>query len=742
MHEFTRRPLAAAIAGLLSGYLFSPCLVAAPAIDAPVRTPNASSPDGTPIGSILVTPGPPGYTTEAGGTVAVGIVLSAPPSAPVLVTSYTNVNYEIRVVSGEELQFDGSNWNEPQFALLKGQDDLYDDGDFVAHVYFSPASADPAFDQRTAEITVVNVDDDNASMVITPAVGLSTGEHGNMAGLTSSFTVSLATKPKASVVNVAVRVLDSNEGEVLSGEDLKFYMDTWNIAQTVTLRGIDDDIDDGDVPYEVRLISSSWPPDSYNNQVVFLEATNIDDETLIVSPQSGLQTGEQGNTASFSVVLGSAPTAPVNVSVLSLSDEGIAGSGVLHVFNASNWSEPHTLTITGADDSLDDGDQAYQVVARLASFAPGYHGLQSNVALLNLDDDATATATLVVESLPQPSRSVEPVMVRIALSEPVPGGDGIDPVGTVTVRADTGESCTVPLPADSCVLPPLSTIGSRTLTARYDGDALHSPSEASSAHAVVRRADISIATLSVPRVLLPGMALDYVTVVSNAGPDDAPGTRVHDPVPAGLLGAQWQCLPLNGVCPAGSGAGDIDQLVDLASGATVVYTLSGTVATPEPATMTNAASITPQTGAPGHVLDPDSADQNASELDIGMSLHADGFEIVVDGRALPAIELDQTPSGSMTLPPYAPDAGAAKPLWLAWHRQDRIRARLDARSFQGRLFARLAAVGDDGLWQFGAWTAMPAAPWSARWQPAEADARMLQIEVTGGDQRLQLQTRR
>ncbi|RKZ66090.1 MAG: hypothetical protein DRQ48_11040, partial [Gammaproteobacteria bacterium] len=69
----------------------------------------------------------------------------------------------------------------------------------------------------------------------------------------------------------------------------------------------------------------------------------------------------------------------------------------------------------------------------------------------------------------------------------------------------------------------------------------------------------------------------YVIVASNPGPSDAPGATVTDAFPAELAGATWTCIGTDGgVCNAG-GAGDIDETVDLPSGATVTFTATATV---------------------------------------------------------------------------------------------------------------------------------------------------------------------
>ena len=79
-----------------------------------------------------------------------------------------------------------------------------------------------------------------------------------------------------------------------------------------------------------------------------------------------LTTTEAGGTATFTVVLTSQPTADVTIG-LSVSDatEGTVATGSL-TFTPANWNVPQTVTVTGVDDPLDDGDVAYTIVTAAA----------------------------------------------------------------------------------------------------------------------------------------------------------------------------------------------------------------------------------------------------------------------------------------------------------------------------------------------------------------------------------------
>ena len=67
------------------------------------------------------------------------------------------------------------------------------------------------------------------------------------------------------------------------------------------------------------------------------------------------------------MVLNAQPTADVTIA-LSSSDttEGTVLPASL-TFTAANWNMPQTVTVTGVDDALDDGDVAYTIVTAPAT---------------------------------------------------------------------------------------------------------------------------------------------------------------------------------------------------------------------------------------------------------------------------------------------------------------------------------------------------------------------------------------
>ena len=121
---------------------------------------------------------------------------------------------------------------------------------------------------------------------------------------------------------------------------------------------------------------------------------------ISVAPTSGLETREDGTTAAFDVVLDTVPTADVTIA-LSSSDttEGTVSSTPL-TFTASDWDTPQTVMVTGVNDDIEDGDQAYSIVTAAATSGDtDYDGLNAaDVSVTNLDNEAPAEVLAITKA--------------------------------------------------------------------------------------------------------------------------------------------------------------------------------------------------------------------------------------------------------------------------------------------------------------------------------------------------------
>ena len=137
-------------------------------------------------------------------------------------------------------------------------------------------------------------------------------------------------------------------------------------------------------------------------------------------------------------------------------------------------------------------------------------------------------------------------------------------------------------------------------------------------------ADLSITKSSSPNPYVPGQPLTYSVVVTNNGPSDVNGAVVSDPLPAALVGAgfTWTCsATLPNTCGSVSGSGSIATTVNLVSGGTATFTVSGTVPSGTTGQFVNSATVTPPSGTNDPLLSNNTAtDQNPANPTADLSI--------------------------------------------------------------------------------------------------------------------------
>ena len=211
-------------------------------------------------------------------------------------------------------------------------------------------------------------------------------------GTTDTFTVVLDTQP---VTDVVFEVSSGDVGEgTVDLATLTFTNANWDTPQTVTVTGVDDSLADGTQTYDITIsvdaANSDNAFDLLADQTVSVDNTDDDTASLIVVETDGNTiTSEDATTDTFNVALGAQPASDVVVNIVS-SDlgEGTVNTGQLTFTNA-NWDTPQTVTVTGVDDNLIDGNQPFTVTISVvdASSDDDFDGLSQVVNAQNTDND-------------------------------------------------------------------------------------------------------------------------------------------------------------------------------------------------------------------------------------------------------------------------------------------------------------------------------------------------------------------
>ncbi len=411
----------------------------------------------------------PASISEAGGVSTVSATLAHPSSAATTITvrpvadAYTvGMDSTITIAAGDTT-------NSSDTVALTAVDNDIDAADNAEMVQAAVENDHGAGNVQAVTLTITDDDDAaiDVSAMTTTTVRLQTTESGR----TATFTVTLATEPTGDVA-LSVVSSDTTEGTV-SPAVLTFSSTTWNTAQTVTVTGADDAPFDGNQNYTVTLSVNQTDTQDANYDVlsaISVYLVNRDNDFgLNISAVTG-QATEAGASATFTVALLTQPTAAVTVSVTSQDpSEGRVEPAML-TFTTSGWNTAQTVTVTGQDDPIDDGDVPWTVRLDPSSGDTNYNTLSDeDVPVTTTDDEDAPTVTLVL--MPSSiSENGEVSTVSATLSHPSSATTTIT-VSATPVSPATASDFTLSN-ADTLIIAATTTTstGTVTITAKDNND--------------------------------------------------------------------------------------------------------------------------------------------------------------------------------------------------------------------------------------------------------------------------------
>jgi uncharacterized repeat protein (TIGR01451 family) len=123
-------------------------------------------------------------------------------------------------------------------------------------------------------------------------------------------------------------------------------------------------------------------------------------------------------------------------------------------------------------------------------------------------------------------------------------------------------------------------------------------------------ADLSITKTDGRTTINPGESTTYTITVTNNGPDPVINANVVDNFPPALTGVSWTCTPSGGATCPPSGSGNINVLVNLPVGGSVVFTATATVTMSTTFGYANTATVS----VPAGVVDNNPVNNSATDL--------------------------------------------------------------------------------------------------------------------------------
>ena len=352
--------------------------------------------DGMVMSSIL------GTVAETGSTATFTVALSSSPDCTgnvvIDLTDNDTDNSEISYTP-TTLTYNASNWFTAQTVTITGQNDFLEDGNITNLITLAindGSTCDTDYDSLgNSFYTATNTDDDTAGITITSGGG---STNLTEAGSTYVARTVLTAQPTSNVV-IDITDNDTDNSEVsISPTSLTFTTGDWNTAQNITLTGRDDYKVDGNKKSLITLAvnggsTADTDYSALSNQTFTVDT--IDDDTIAVTlSKTTASVTEAGSTDTFTIRLGTQPSKTVQINLTDNdtdNSEISLGWNTTFYFTTSNWSTPQTVTITGRDDSIEDGNIVSSVtvaVSGIGDVDTDYTALaDQTVSVTTVNDD-------------------------------------------------------------------------------------------------------------------------------------------------------------------------------------------------------------------------------------------------------------------------------------------------------------------------------------------------------------------
>ena len=322
----------------------------------------------------LVTPAALAVTEGATGTYTV--VLDRQPSEDVTV-SVSGAAEDV-TVDNSVLTFTDSNWGTAQTVTVSAGED--DDRTADAAVTLAHNASGGGYGSVTFGSVTVAVRDND--LVVPAALTVTEGS-------TGTYTVVLDRQPSAAVT---VTVGGASGDLSVDKSSLTFTTSDWGTVQSVTVSAGEDDDAATDDAVTLAHSASGGGFATVAFGSVAVSVTENDTAGATVTP--GALTVTEGSSGTYTVVLGTEPTADVTVSVSGASGDVSVDKSSL-TFTDSDWGTAQTVTVSAAEDD----DRAADAAVTLAHSASGggYGSVTfGSVAVTVRDNDLVVPGTLTV----------------------------------------------------------------------------------------------------------------------------------------------------------------------------------------------------------------------------------------------------------------------------------------------------------------------------------------------------------
>ena len=260
----------------------------------------------------------------------------------------------------------------------------------IAQVIHTLSSSDKSYNLTLqAPVTLMEVDDDTAGLVVNPASrSILTSE-----GLLGSYTLKLGSRP-AAAVRISMVKTSGDDDIAVASSSLTFTTDNWNTARIVRVTAAADK--DSTAGRAVITNTATSTDLHYDGLIAAVTAVEADTTAAAVAISAADLDAPEAGSITYTAYLTKKPAGDVTVTLSTLgdgdinvdTDSGTPGYQNTLTFTPGNFSINQTITVTAKPDADDADGTATISATAISQDDPAYHGITiPSVAVTELDDD-------------------------------------------------------------------------------------------------------------------------------------------------------------------------------------------------------------------------------------------------------------------------------------------------------------------------------------------------------------------
>ena len=330
-----------------------------------------------------------------GGSAVWTVRLASLPSATVYVDMAKQSGGDADLTfSPAQLTFTTKGWDLPQQVTVSAAQDT-DAARGTATITHTATSTDTSYGSSLTIASVTATEDDDELGVTVSKKVVSVPEGGS-----ATWTVVLDGPPTQNVTIAVAKKTGGDGNLTASPASLTFTSTNWSSAQTVTASAAQD-VDETDGTATFTHTATSTDTDFNGLAIASVAATEDDDDASGVTLSKTSVSVTEGSTATYTVVLDTAPTQNVTIAVAKQSggDADLTVSPASLTFtggNDGNWASAQTVTVTAAEDNTDDanGTATFTHTASSTDTDYGSSLTIASVTATEADNDTLAGVTV------------------------------------------------------------------------------------------------------------------------------------------------------------------------------------------------------------------------------------------------------------------------------------------------------------------------------------------------------------